>query len=81
MSIQINNAVRFVLPVAGEPGGNGGGEAWSPADLTSLTHWYDPSDATTVTLDGSAVDQLADKSGNGYHASSVATPPIPLIGV
>jgi hypothetical protein len=29
--------------------------------------WYDPSDAATVTLNGSNVSQLNDKSGNGYH--------------
>lgn len=40
-------------------------EPWTPASLgASLTAWYDPSDASTVTLNGNTVAQLADKSGN-----------------
>jgi len=31
--------------------------------------WYDPSDATTLTLSGTEITQVQDKSGNGYHLS------------
>jgi len=39
-----------------------------PTDLTGLKAWYDPSDASTITETATAVSQLDDKSGNGYHA-------------
>lgn len=42
---------------------------WTPADLPNLYMWFDPSDATTITLSGSDVTQIDDKSGNGYHAT------------
>lgn len=41
-------------------------EPFDPLTLTPLA-WYDPSDATTVTLNGSTVSQLNDKSGNVRH--------------
>lgn len=71
MSIIVNNAIRFI---AGTPGGTEP-PAWAPTDLTNLTHWFDPSDATTVTLSGSSVTSLADKSGNGNNATPLATAP------
>jgi hypothetical protein len=40
--------------------------AFSPLDL-SPWHWSDPSDAASVTLGGSNVSQLNDKSTNGRH--------------
>lgn len=40
---------------------------WTPASLSSLVAWYDPSDSATVTLVDSKVSQLDDKSGNGHH--------------
>lgn len=70
MAITVNNAIRFTLGSVPN-----GGEGWTPADLTTLTHWYDPSDATTVTLSGSDVTILADKSGNGYDAIPMGTAP------
>mgnify|MGYP000880000060 CR=1 FL=1 len=39
---------------------------FAPSDLT-LGLWLDASDATTVTLNGSAVSQIDDKSGNSRH--------------
>ena len=35
--------------------------AWTPADLTDLFAWYDPSDAATITEVGGSVSQLDDK--------------------
>jgi len=44
---------------------------WLPTDLASgATVWLDASDATTVTLDSTAVTQWDDKSGNDRHASN-----------
>jgi hypothetical protein len=64
--------------------------AWSPAALFASSEvgaWYDPSDLSTmfqnsdgtvaVTTDGDPVGYIADKSGNGFHAtqsSSAARP-------
>lgn len=54
---------------------------FTPASLSGLIAWYDPSDLTTlfqdfamtvpVTTDGQAVAAIADKSGNGRHARQV----------
>jgi hypothetical protein len=41
---------------------------WNPALLPSLRAWYDVSDSSTVTLNGSSVSQINDKSGNSHHA-------------
>lgn len=43
--------------------------AWTPADLPNLYMWFDASDASTITLSGSDVTQINDKSGNNYHAT------------
>lgn len=46
------------------------GAAWTPAALGSaLALWLDASDASTITLNGSAVSQWNDKSGNNRHAT------------
>jgi len=37
--------------------------------LTNLFAWYDSSDASTITLSGSNITQLNDKSGNAKHAT------------
>lgn len=42
---------------------------WTPAQLPSLSAWYDASDASTITLNGSTVNQWRDKSGNARHVS------------
>lgn len=44
--------------------------AWLPTDLTDLEVWLDPSDAATVTAAGGVTSQVADKSGNGRHATA-----------
>jgi len=43
--------------------------AIDPRDISGLSVWYDASDWSTITLNGSAVSQWGDKSGNGLHAS------------
>lgn len=43
---------------------------FDPHSLGDVVLWVDPSDAGTVTLDGSLVDALADVSGNDYHLTS-----------
>ena len=43
---------------------------WTPAQLgSSLALWLDADDASTITLNGSAVSQWDDKSGNDRHAA------------
>lgn len=50
--------------------GTSGTSAWTPAALGSaLALWLDASDASTITLNGSAVSQWNDKSGNNRHAT------------
>ena len=44
-------------------------QGFDPKSIANLSVWYDASDATTITLNGSNVSQWNDKSGNGYHAS------------
>lgn len=63
MSFIINPYV-FAQPISG---------LWDPSQLTGLVTWYDPSDAGTLTLNGSNVEQMDDKSGNGNHASNLTT--------
>lgn len=41
---------------------------WTPAEITTA-QWLDAADSSTFTLDGSAVTQWRDKSGNGRHVS------------
>ena len=65
--------------------------AWTPADLTSLVAWYDPSDLTTlfqdsagttpVTAAGQPVGLILDKSGNGHHASQSTSTARPLFQI
>ena len=43
--------------------------AWTPAQLSNLALWLDAADTSTFTLNGSAVSQWRDKSGNARHAS------------
>ncbi len=65
--------------------------AWSPADLTALAAWYDPSDLSTmfqdaagttpVTEAGQPVGLILDKSGNGHHASQATSTARPLFQI
>ena len=46
----------------------------SASAFSNLTAWYDASDSSTVTKDGSnLVSQLNDKSGNGYNLTASGT--------
>lgn len=44
------------------------GNIWTPAAMT-LFRWYDFSDASTITLNGSTISQINDKSGNAQNAT------------
>ena len=52
---------------------------WSPADIATV-FWYDPSDASTITLSGSNVTSVTDKSGNNYTLTPEVGLNPPLIG-
>ena len=54
--------------------------AFTPASLSGLTLWYDPSDAATITESGGAVSQVDDKSGNDYHATQATGASQPTTG-
>jgi len=45
---------------------------WTPALLTTKV-WLDAADSGTLTLDGSAVSQWDDKSGNANHGTETST--------
>jgi hypothetical protein len=45
---------------------------WTPDEITTAL-WLDAADITSLTLDGTAVSQWADKSGNNRHATSTLT--------
>jgi len=47
------------------PRASGGG--FSPLSIQDLSMWYDPSVASSITLNGSNVSQLNDLSGNGRN--------------
>jgi len=44
---------------------------WTPADIDTVA-WYDVSDISTVTTNGSNVSQLDDKSGNDFHLTQAS---------
>jgi hypothetical protein len=50
------------------PSAPAGPTLWTPANITTLA-WYDASNASTITLNGSNVSQINDLSGNGYNAT------------
>lgn len=52
---------------------------WTPAEITTAA-WWDVADDDTRVLDGSAITQLADKSGNSRHATMVGTSRPTLVG-
>ena len=53
-----------------------GGGAWTPADLTNLYVWLDATDASTFTYSSSTiVSTWADKSGNGFDATTTSGSP------
>ncbi|PIR39613.1 MAG: hypothetical protein COV35_03660 [Alphaproteobacteria bacterium CG11_big_fil_rev_8_21_14_0_20_39_49] len=53
---------------------SGASGLFSPDDISSLQAWYDASDVTTITKDGSnLVSTWNDKSLNGYNLSASGT--------
>ncbi len=48
------------------------GGAFDPRSISGLAGWWDAADATSVTLNGSSVSQLNDKSGSGFHATQTS---------
>jgi hypothetical protein len=50
---------------------------WTPAQITTLA-WYDASNASNITLNGSNVSQMIDLSGNGYNATQSTSANQPL---
>ena len=46
-------------------------QPWTPAEITTAL-WLDAADAATITLNGSAVSQWSDKSGNARHVLQAA---------
>ena len=56
-------------------------DIWTPA-RTDAACWLDPSSIDTVTLNTGRVTQVADKSGNGRHATQgvLASMPIAQVG-
>lgn len=47
--------------------------AFTPASISNLENWYDCSDTATMTLSGSDITQLNDKSGNARHLTQGTT--------
>jgi len=50
---------------------------FNPKSIAGLAFWIDPSDSATVTLNGSTISQITDKSGNGrtfLNATAVNQP-------
>jgi len=45
------------------------GDAWTPAELPNKALWLDAADAASVVLNGAAVSQWNDKSGNGRNVA------------
>jgi hypothetical protein len=46
----------------------GGQTLWTPTNITTLA-WWDASNQSSVTLNGSTVSQINDLSGNGYNGT------------
>lgn len=45
---------------------------FNPTSISTLVGWWDASDATTITLNGSDVSEWRDKSGNARHLSQAS---------
>jgi hypothetical protein len=52
---------------------------WTPAALTTSL-WLDFADTSTITLSGSSITQINDKSGNGRNATQSTTSKRPTAG-
>ena len=53
---------------------------FTPASLSGLSMWLDPTDSATLTLSGSQIVDISDKSGNGNHATQPTAASRPLTG-
>lgn len=63
-----------MFPIACIPRPNTTLGAFSPTQISGLQAWYDASDLTTITKDGSdLVSQINDKSGNSRNATATTT--------
>jgi hypothetical protein len=49
------------------------GAEWLPTDEANLVAWYDFADSSSLTLSGSDITAVSDKSGNGFNLSIVGT--------
>jgi hypothetical protein len=59
-------------------------ELWTPLALSDLSLWIDPSDSSTVFLNGSNIAQIDDKSGNARHfaqTNASLRPPLEVAGL
>lgn len=54
-------------------------DPWDPLSLPNLLGWWDASDQSKVTLVGSKVYQISDKSANNNHATQLTDPERPTI--
>jgi len=61
-------------------GAVGGGDPWTPANITTAL-WLDADDSSTLTLSGATVTGWADKSGNGYSVSIFGNPTYSATGM
>ena len=43
---------------------------FSPDSISGLTMWYDFDDTSTMTLNGSLIEQINDQSGNDFHLTA-----------
>ena len=43
---------------------------FSPSDVAGLTIWYDFDDTSSMTLNGSNIEAVNDKSGNNFHLTA-----------
>ena len=79
-SQQVIEIVRpELMRVGGKPRGSGGAIAWTPAQITTDV-WFDSSDLSTITVDGSnRISQWSDKSGNGRHLLQSADANKPIL--
>lgn len=65
--------MRFGFGFNKPPVGSGSSAApFSPSQITTQ-RWYDGTDATTMSLTSTSVDQLRDKSGNSAHLANTGT--------
>lgn len=54
-------------------GSGGGGGDWTPASVTGLTAWWDPSDTSSITSSSGYVTKLNDLSGMRNHLYQTST--------